>query len=98
MEGIQGLTQQPGPRAAACNSIRRIRKAPVVSGRPSACHGYAVACIGQPPPPSAPGPVWRWPAEPLSRDCGGRAFARVDGEGEAPGFLARLRGRLGIQS
>ena len=23
MEGVQGLTQQPGPRAAACNSFRR---------------------------------------------------------------------------
>jgi len=34
--------------------------APVGSGRPSPWHGYAVACIGQPPPPSAPGPVWEW--------------------------------------
>jgi hypothetical protein len=34
------------------------QQAPVGDGRPSACHGWAVACIGQPPPPSAPEPVW----------------------------------------
>jgi len=33
-------------------------RAPFGNGRPSACHGCAVACIGQPPPPSALGPVW----------------------------------------
>jgi len=30
-----------------------------------------VACIGQPPPPSAPGPVWGWRAWLSSRGCGG---------------------------
>jgi len=35
----------------------RHRSALVVVGRPSACHGCAVACIGQPPPPSAAGPL-----------------------------------------
>ncbi len=36
--------------------VCRHRRASVVDGRPSTCHGYAVACIGQPPPPSAPWP------------------------------------------
>jgi hypothetical protein len=40
-------------------------------GRPSACHGCAVACIGQPPPPVAPERVMGGRAEPFSRGCGG---------------------------
>jgi len=45
-----------------------------------------VACIGQPPPPSAQGPVLGWWALLLSRGCGGRAFARADGEAVGPKF------------
>ncbi len=41
---------------------------------------------GQPPPPSAPRPVWGWRAGPLSRGCGGRGFARINGAGECPQF------------
>ena len=40
--------------------VCRHRRASVGDGRPSACHGCAVACIGQPPPPSAPGPGLGW--------------------------------------
>ena len=65
------------------------RRAPVGSGRPSACHGCAVACIGQPPPPSAPGPVWgRW-AQLFSRGCGGAAAFSRDGPGGRPDVCAR---------
>jgi hypothetical protein len=39
--------------------VCRHRRAPVSDGCPSACHGYTVACIGQPPPP------------PLRVRCGG---------------------------
>jgi hypothetical protein len=39
-----------------------------------------------------------WQAGLLSRGCGGRALTRIDGAGvKPPGFLARLRGQLGIQ-
>ena len=78
----------------------RHRRDSVGDGRPSACHGCAVACIGQPPPPSAPwpgamcwvvGPVWgprlRWRG--ASQSVGGRGVARSG--------LARLRGRLHLQ-
>jgi hypothetical protein len=73
--------------------------AAVGSGRPSACHGCAVACIGQPPPPSAPGPVWGWRAGQLSRGCGGRAFARINGAEvgpRPPRAAARLAGHSGL--
>lgn len=49
------------------------RRAPVGDGRPSACHGCAVACIGQPLPPSAPGPVGGWRAGLPSPGCGSGA-------------------------
>ena len=46
--------------------VCRHRRAPVGSGSPSACHGCAVACIGQPPPPSAPWPGGMcWVAGPV---------------------------------
>ncbi len=57
------------PTSQPLHSPQKHRRAPVGfaertsrcdDGRPSACHGCAVACIGQPPPPSAPGPVWGW--------------------------------------
>jgi len=67
----------------------RHRKAPVGDGSPSACHGSAVACIGQPPPPSAPGPVWGWRAGPLSRGCGGRAAGSRRGVGVGPHLSSR---------
>ena len=50
--------------------VCRHRRASVVDGRPSTCHGCAVACIGQPPPPSAPWPGARgWVVGPV---CGPR--------------------------
>jgi len=67
----------------------RQRRASVGDGRPSACHGCAVACIGQPPPPSAPGPVLGWLAGPLSRGCGGRAAASRRGAGVGPQVSSR---------
>jgi hypothetical protein len=67
----------------------RHRRAPVSDGCPSACHGYAVACIGQPPPPSAPGPVWGWRAGLLSRGCGGRAAGSRRGAGVRPKIASR---------
>ena len=65
------------------------RRSPVGDGRPSACHGFAVACIGQPPPPSAPGPVLGWLARPLSRGCGGRAAASRRVVGVRPKISSR---------
>jgi hypothetical protein len=62
------------------------RRAPVGGGRPSACHGCAVACIGQPPPPSAPGPVLGWQAGLSSRGCGGAALTRIDWAEVKPSF------------
>ena len=53
--------------------VCRHRRAPVGSGSPSACHGCAVACIGQPPPPSAPWPGVGWLARFVARGCGGAA-------------------------
>ena len=43
-----------------------------------------MACIGQPPPPFAPGPVLGWLAGPLSRGCGGQAAASRQGVGVRP--------------
>jgi len=87
-------------QCAAVRQNSKLRRATAGSGSPSACHGWAVACIGQPPPPSAPGPViWGWQARPLPRGCGGRAFARVDREGEGPKFpraAARPAGYSGL--
>ena len=86
------------------------RKAPVVVGRPSACHGFAVACIGQPPPPSALGPVWwvvaGWAALPRLRWLGGlllgvaRVLARVSSRGCAAGdgLLAHSLGFFCIEA
>jgi hypothetical protein len=54
----RGAECHQGVRPSRAARLYGRRRAPVVSGRPSACHGCAVACIGQPPPPSAPGPVW----------------------------------------
>jgi hypothetical protein len=48
-----------------------------------------MACIGQPPPPSAPGPVLGWRAQPLSRGCGGRAAASRQGVGVRPKIPSR---------
>jgi hypothetical protein len=80
--------------------VCRHRRASVGDGRPSACHGCAVACIGQPPPPSAPwpggmgwvvGPVWG----PRLRWRGASWLA--GGRGPARSGLARLRGCLHLQ-
>ena len=77
--------------------VCRHRRAPVGSGSPSACHGCAVACIGQPPPPSAPWPgAMGWVVGPV---CGPRLRWRgfswlAVGRGSARSGLARLRGRL----
>ena len=77
--------------------VCRHRRASVVDGRPSTCHGYAVACIGQPPPPSAPWPgVMCWVVGPV---CGPRLRWRgfswlAVGRGIARSRLARLRGQL----
>ncbi len=65
------------------------RRAPVGSGRPSACHGCAVACIGQPSPPSAPGRCGGWRAQLLSRGCGGAAAFSHEGPGVRPEACAR---------
>ena len=109
--GVRSIRFDQGPRPEfllhLLQSIARVqllrvcrhRRAPVGSGSPSACHGCAVACIGQPPPPSAPwpgvrgwvvGPVWgprlRW-----------RGFCWLPvGRGSARSGLARMRGRLHI--
>jgi hypothetical protein len=48
-----------------------------------------MACIGQPPPPSAPGPVLGWLAGPLSRGCGGRAAASRRWVGVGPQISSR---------
>jgi len=82
----RGAECHQGVRPSRAARLYGRRRAPVVSGRPSACHGCAVACIGQPPPPSAPAPVLGWWAWLLSRGCGGRAFARADGEAVGPKF------------
>ena len=99
--GVRSIRFDQGPRpefllhllqSFVCAERLRVcrhRRASVGDGRPSACHGCAVACIGQPPPPSAPGPVLGWRAAPLSRGCGGRAFARVDGAGVMPQVPSR---------
>jgi hypothetical protein len=56
-----------------------------------------MACIGQPPPPSAAEPVWGGGqgCSPAAAVAG--ASPALMGKGKAPGFLARLRGQLGIQ-
>ena len=79
-----------GSNGAGINALFH-RRAPVGSGRPSACHGCAVACIGQPPPPSAPGPMRGWWAQPLSRSCGGTAAFSREGPGVRPEVCARDR-------
>ncbi len=109
LAGVRSIRFDQGPRpefllhllqSFVCAELLqacRHRRASVGSVRPSTCHGCAVACIGQPPPPSAPwpgamgwvvGPVWgprlRWRG--ASRLAGGRGSARSG--------LARLRGRL----
>ena len=89
-----GLGHEDGNAA----KLRRRRRAPVVSGRPSACHGCAVACIGQPPPPFAPGPVWGGghgcsPAAAVA----GPSLALM-GKRKALRVFARLRGQPGIQA
>ena len=77
--------------------VCRHRRAPVGSSRPSACHGCAVACIGQPPPPSAPWPgAMCWVDGPV---CGPRlrwrGFCWLQLAGVRPrSGLALLRGRL----
>jgi hypothetical protein len=67
--GVRSIRFDQGPRSEfllhllqsfVCAELLQVcshRRASVGDGRPSACHGCAVACIGQPPPPSAPGPV-----------------------------------------
>ena len=75
-----------GHEDAKSSRICRRRRAPAGSGWPSMCHGCAVACSGQPPPPSAPGPVVRWRAKLLSRGCGGRARVPVDRGEVSPKF------------
>jgi len=56
-----------------------------------------MACIGQPPPPSAAEPVWGGGqgCSPTAAVAG--ASPALMGKGKAPSFLARLRGQLGIQ-
>ena len=72
LAGVRSIRFDQGPRpefllhllqSFVCAELLqacRHRRASVGDGGPSACHGCAVACIGQPPPPSAPGPVWGW--------------------------------------
>ena len=69
LAGVRSIRFDQGPRSEfllhllhpfVCAERLRVcrhRRASVGDGRPSACHGCAVACIGQPPPPSAPGPL-----------------------------------------
>jgi hypothetical protein len=71
--------------------LSRRRRAPVGSSRPSACHGCAVACIGQPPPPSAPwAGAMGWVAGPA---CGPRLRWRgaswLQLAGVRPGLASR---------
>jgi len=71
--------------------VCRHRRAPVGSSRPSACHGCAVACIGQPPPPSAPWPgAMCWVDGPV---CGPRlrwrGFCWLQLAGVRPGLASR---------
>ena len=101
LAGVRSIRFDQGPGSGfllhllqyfACVQLLRVcshRRAPVGDGRPSACHGCAVACIGQPPPPSAPGPVLGWRAGPLSRGCGGRAAASREGAGVWPQMSSR---------
>ena len=98
LAGVRSIRFDQGPRpefllhllqSFVCAELLqacRHRRASVGDGRPSACHGCAVACIGQPPPPSAPGPVWGELAGSLSRGCGGRAAASRRGAGVGPSF------------
>ena len=113
LAGVRSIRFDQGPRpefllhllqSFVCAELLqacRHRRASVGSVRPSTCHGCAVACIGQPPPPSAPwpgamcwvvGPVWgprlRWRG--ASRSAVGRGSARSG--------LARLRGRLHLSA
>jgi hypothetical protein len=99
------INWQPGECAVDCAQItiaeasRRSERRCSRRQLPSACHGCAVACSGQPPPPSAPEPMWGWRAWLLSRGCGGLAFARVDGNGESikcPRAAARPAGHSGV--
>ena len=101
LAGVRSIRFDQGPRpefllhllqSFVCAELLqacRHRRASVGDGRPSACHGCAVACIGQPPPPSAPGPVWGELAGSLSRGCGGRAAASRRGAGVRPQLSSR---------
>jgi hypothetical protein len=82
LAGVRSIRFDQGPRlefllhllqSFVCAELLqacRHRRASVGDGRPSACHGCAVACIGQPPPPSAPGPVMGLRPRQLSRGWG----------------------------
>ena len=91
-EGGSGDHPRCPPRRAAGGVPRRSlglsrrRKAPVGSSCPSACHGCAVACIGQPPPPSAlgPGPCVGLLARFGARGCGGAAHLGCSWPGFGP--------------
>ena len=75
----------PGPCRCRPSLARRCGRQ-----RPSlTCHGSAVADVRQPPPPSTPGPMVRWWAGLLTRGCGGRAFARINGGRGGPQASSR---------
>ena len=97
---VQLVHELAGLGISACVSALLSAVATVGSDCPSACHGCAVACIGQPPPPSALGPMWwvmvGWAVLPRLRWLGvlrpgvARLLALVSSRGGAGADVLKL--------